>query len=92
MSDETLRLLKAHCRVDHDDDDGLLQELYDAAVDYLDGAGISISDSAKYRLTAFSLVLEWYDGAPIGNVTVGTQRLINQLKLNAIAQSEDPAF
>ncbi len=81
MDSATLALLKAYCHVDHDDDDALLQELFDAAVGYLDGAGIPSSNTAMYRHTVSVIVLEWYDGAPIGNVTVGVQRLINQLKL-----------
>lgn len=79
--------LKEHCHVDHDGDDGQLKDLYAAAVEYLAAAGVpeaTNSGSARYQLTAFSLVLEWYDGqAALGTATIGVQRLINQLKLAA---------
>lgn len=80
MTDELLRLCKAHCRIDHDDDDSYVMYLYRTAVSYLSGAGIAQSDDGRYLFAAFSIVLEWYDGIPVGTVTVGTQKLINQLK------------
>lgn len=92
MDPETLSLLKAHCRIDHDEDDRYLTMLYRSAVSYLNGAGVSESDSEKYRLTAFSLVLEWFDGGVTGNLTIGLQGMINQLKLEAVAALPDPAF
>ncbi len=73
--------------MDHAGDDGQLKDLYAAAVEYLEKAGVpeaTNSRSARYQLTAFSLVLEWYDGqSALGTATVGLQRLINQLKLAA---------
>ena len=92
MDPETLSLLKAHCRIDHDEDDHYLTMLYRSAVSYLEGAGIHESGSEKYRLTAFSLVLEWFDGGVTGNLTIGLQSMINQLKLEAVAALSDPAF
>ena len=88
MDAATLKALKAHCHVDHDDDDDQLRFLYGAAVEYLAGAGID-AGGGKYQFTAFSLVLEWYDGAPIGTVTVGLRQLINQQKLSTAAQTGD---
>ena len=88
MDAATLKALKAHCHVDHDDDDDKLRFFYGAAVEYLSGAGID-EGSEKYRFTAFSMVNEWYDGAPIGTVTVGLRQLINQQKLNTAAQTGD---
>lgn len=88
MDEATLTALKAHCHVDHDDDDEQLRFLYGAAVEYLAGAGID-AGGEKYQFTAFSLVLEWYDGAPIGTVTVGLRQLINQQKLSTAAQTGD---
>ena len=88
MDAATLTALKAHCHVDHDDDDEQLRFLYGAAVEYLTGAGID-EGAEEFRFTAFSLVLEWYDGAPIGTVTVGLRQLINQQKLNTAAQTGD---
>ncbi len=91
MDAELLTLLKAHCRVDYDDDDALLQWLYKAAVKYLDKAGIKEDTSdEEYLLVAFSLTLEWYENGSTAAVTVGTRQLINQLKLDAVAESEEP--
>ena len=92
MDPEVLRLLKAHCRIDHDEDDSYLTMLYHAARDYLGGAGIQESDSEKYRLAAFSLVLEWFDGGVTDNLTIGLRSLINQLKNEAVSNQTDPAF
>lgn len=88
MDEATLKALKAHCHVDHDDDDDQLWFLYGAAVAYLAGAGID-AGTEEAKFTAFSLVLEWYDGAPIGTVTVGLRQLINQQKLSTAAQTGD---
>ena len=88
MDAATLKALKAHCHVDHDDDDEQLRFLYGVAVEYLAGAGID-TGGEKYQFTAFSMVNEWYDGAPIGTVTVGLRQLINQQKLNTAAQTGD---
>lgn len=88
MDAVTLSALKAHCHVDFDDDDDKLQALYGAAVAYL--AGVEADREPElYRLAVFSLVAEWYDGAPIGTVTVGLRQLINRLKLGRAAQTGD---
>ncbi|MBE6984313.1 MAG: hypothetical protein E7434_01625 [Ruminococcaceae bacterium] len=85
MDPEILLRLKAHCRVDFDDDDLLLGLLYQAAVRYLERAGIAEAvEDEEYLLAAFSLVLEWYEAGSTVNVTIGTRQLINQLKLDAI--------
>lgn len=89
MDTDTLALLKKHCHIDHDDDDAQLTMLYGTAVEYLADAGISMADTDKYRLAAFSLVLEWYDAGQTGTVTVGLRQLINQLKLSSVAQLGD---
>ena len=91
MKPELLTLLKAHCRIDYDDDDVLLQWLYKAAVQYLQKAGIAEQDEdEEYQLLAFTLVLEWYEQGSTAAVTVGTRQLINQFKFDAVAESEDP--
>lgn len=89
MDAATLALLKKHCHIDHDDDDAQLTMLYGAAVEYLADAGIAMAETDRYRLAAFSLVLEWYDAGQVGAVTVGLRQLINQLKLGAVAQLGD---
>ena len=89
MTGEQLTALKRYCHVDHDEDDALLVQLYAAAVEYLTNAGIPPLPTALYKLAAHALVLEWYDGAPIGTVTVGLRQLINQQKLSTAAQTGD---
>ena len=89
MNEQTLAALKAHCHVDHDDDDVQLSMLYLAAVAYLYGAGIVNNGSELFKLAAFSLVLEWYDAGQVGAVTVGLRQIINQLKHDAVAQTGD---
>lgn len=86
MDAETLAALKAHCHIDHDDDDKQLIFLYHAAVAYLDGVD---TEGELYQFALFSIVAEWYDGAPIGTVTLGLRQVINQLKLHAPATTGD---
>ncbi len=91
MRPELLTLLKAHCRVDYDDDDALLQWLYKTAVKYLLKAGIQEdAENEEYQLLAFSLVLEWYEQGSTAAVTVGLRQLINQYKFDAVAESDEP--
>lgn len=91
MKPELLALLKAHCRVDYDDDDALLQWLYKSAVKYLLKAGIEENaEDEEYQLLAFSLVFEWYEQGSTTAVTIGLRQLINQFKLDAVAESDDP--
>lgn len=74
--------LKAYLRLDTDDEDAELLSMQAAAIDYLNAAGITDSDSARYVLAVKGLVLHFYDhrddSAPIGR---GLQLLINQLQL-----------
>lgn len=87
MKPELMALLKAHCRVDYDDDDALLQWLYKAAVKYLLKAGIAEQDeNEEYQLLAFTLVLEWYEQGSTAAVTVGARQLINQFKGDSVAE------
>lgn len=83
MDYETLKLLKQYMHVDHDDDDGLIRQLWSTANRYLERGGALTDDPADSWLAAAALTLQWYDGTPLPE---GVQRLINQLKLG------DPAF
>lgn len=93
ITEELLAALKAHCRIDHSEDDALLMGYYAAAVLYLRNAGVKDSDDELYQLAAFSLVLGWYDGdAADGGASHGTRRLINQLKQASVAEMGEPRF
>lgn len=86
MGVENLPRLKQYMRVDHDEDDALIQALWSAAVAYLQNSGIKDDRSELYWLAAAGLTLHWYDGAPtvVGsseNISLGLRHIINQLKL-----------
>lgn len=94
LSDERKARLAAYCRIDQleEGEETLLQTLYDAAVGYLEGAGISEPQEgtprrAQYDLCVNYLVLDSYDQRcrtiPCATVTDNPafRRLINQLEL-----------
>ena len=90
MDTDKLARLKRYMRVDHDEDDDLIQSLWLAAVSYLQNSGITDDGSDLYWLAAAGLTLHWYDGAPavIGsgdNVSLGLRHIINQLKLGGVS-------
>lgn len=83
MSADELKLLKQYMRVDHDDDDVLIQKLWSKANRYLIKAGAASGAPDDYWLAAAGLTLQWYDGTQLPE---GVQKVINQLKL------DDPVF
>ena len=88
MKSAELAALKAHCHIDHNGDDAQLTALYDAAVEYMEGAGVPTPSQKceRYTLCVFALVNDWYDGtASLGSCTVGLRQLINQLKMTAVS-------
>ena len=92
--------LMAYCRIDalEEGEELLLQELYNAAVSYMEQAGVSEPKEdtprrAQYDLCINALVLDGYDrrGAQVeGSVSDNPQlrRIIVQLKLTEPAVSE----
>lgn len=100
IPEEKLAGLLAYCRIDEPDETekSLLDVLYDAAVGYLDNAGVSQPEAgtpraAQYELAVNSLVLDAYDrreattsGALSDNPAF--RRLIVQLKLTEPAVQE----
>lgn len=85
MTDAELKELKLYMHVDHDDDDIVIKRTWGAAVEYLEGAGISRSTSNLAWLAAAGLTLHWYEnpaftGTDI-SMPVGVRSAINQLKL-----------
>lgn len=98
LTDERRAALAAYCRVD--EDDALLEPLYDAAVGYLDTAGVRAPKegtprAAQYALCINYLVLDMYDRRDVSVVgTVVTdnpafRRLLNQLKLSEPVSDSD---
>ena len=94
LTEERRARLLAYCRIEEPTDEELLtlEGLYDAAVGYMEGAGISPPASgtpraAQYDLCVNYLVLDGYDRRDV--IITGTivadnpafRRLINQLKL-----------
>lgn len=84
MSPEEFALLKQYMRVDHDDDDKLITELWNAAVEMLTGMNIPV-DIERFKQAARALTLHWYDNpGAVGKydlIPLGLRELINQLKM-----------
>lgn len=99
-SDELKARLMAYCRIDalEEGEELLLQGLYNAAVSYMEQAGVSEPKEdtprrAQYDLCINALVLDGYDrrGAQVeGSVSDNPQlrRMIVQLKLTEPAVSD----
>ncbi len=103
MTDERKTALMAYCRIDtlEEGEETLLQGLYDAAVSYMEGAGISepaegTPRRAQYDLCVNAMVLDTYDrrGAQTER-SVGDnpmlRRMITQLKLTEPVSNLDTA-
>lgn len=96
LTDERRAALLAYCRIDTlgEGEELLIQGLYDAAVSYMEGAGIrepqeGTSRRAQYDLCVNALVLDAYDRR--GAQTEGSvgdnpmlRRMITQLKLTEV--------
>lgn len=85
---DSVRLCKLYCKIDADDDEAtqLLIPLMEAAIVYLQNAGIEDcgSNQPLYQLALWGLVLHWYDGGEavggVDKLPAGTRAIINQLK------------
>lgn len=87
-----LERLKRYMRIEHDEDDALIQSLADAADAYLTNAGISERGDPRRELALHGLVLHWYDNrAALAESTnpielpLGLRQVINQLKFGTEA-------
>lgn len=100
-NDEVKSRLMAYCRIDtlEDGDDLLLQGLYEAAVSYMEQAGVSEPEEktprrAQYDLCVNYLVLDGYDRRDVtitGTIVSDNpmfRRMLNQLKMSEPAVSE----
>lgn len=99
-NDELKARLMAYCRIDalEEGEELLLQGLYEAAVSYMEQAGVSEPEAgtprrAQYDLCINALVLDSYDRRGVqteGSVSDNPQlrRMIVQLKLTEPAVSE----
>ena len=96
LSDERREALLAYCRLTELQDDPEVQvvipALYEAAVGYMDQAGISLPEAgtpraAQYDLCVNAMVLDWWDHLDMKEPSsssvenVAFRRMINQLKL-----------
>lgn len=94
LSEERMDQLMSYCRIDtlEEGEDLLLQTLYDAAVNYMTGAGVAEPEAgttrrAQYDLCVNFMVLRDYDlrDATITGTTVSDnpafQRMLQQLQL-----------
>lgn len=102
LTEERRARLLAYCRIEVPTDEELLtlEGLYDAAVGYMEGAGISPPASgtpraAQYDLCVNYLVLDGYDRRDVtitGTIVADNpafRRLINQLKLSEPVSDSD---
>lgn len=102
LTEERRARLLAYCRIEEPTDEELLtlEGLYDAAVGYMEGAGISPPASgtpraAQYDLCVNYLVLDGYDRRDVtitGTIVADNpafRRLINQLKLTESVSNLD---
>ena len=88
MDTVSLETVKAYARIDGDEEDALLENLTNAAEEYLTNAGIDpgLSAPALYQLAVCGIVLHWYEqrniatGAAPTDFPVGIRLTINQLK------------
>lgn len=101
LTEERLAALLAYCRIDalEEGEELLLQGLYDAAVSYMEQAGVSEPEAgthrrAQYDLCVNYLVLDGYDrrdvtitGAIVSDNPM-FRRMLNQLKLTEPTVSE----
>lgn len=97
-SDAVKAQVMAYCRIDtlEEEEEPLLQGLYDAAVSYMEGAGIrepqeGTSRRAQYDLCVNALVLDSWEHRdlkePASQVSenVAFRRMLNQLKLTEVS-------
>ena len=98
VSTDRLAACKAYMRVDGDEEDTLIALLLAGAVEYLTGAGIyrTADNAARYDLVVHGLTLYHYDhrdavGAE-AEMPRGLRPVINQLKLDAEAQSAADSY
>ena len=88
MATVSLETVKAYARIDGDEEDALLENLTNAAEEYLTNAGIDpgLSAPALYQLAVCGIILHWYEqrniatGAAPTDFPVGIRLTINQLK------------
>ena len=91
LTPDRLARVKAYMQVYHDDDDELIVDIYDAAIGYLDNAGVAsrllkTSSLPLYNLAIAGLVLNDYDrrlseeAGSFATIDFGLRRKINQLK------------
>ena len=102
LSEERRKSLLAYCRIEEPTEEELLtlEGLYDAAVGYLEGAGVAepqegTARRAQYDLCVNYLVLDGYDRRDVtitGAIVADNpafRRLINQLKLTEPVSNSD---
>ena len=102
LSEERRKSLLAYCRIEEPTEEELLtlEGLYDAAVGYLEGAGVAepqegTARRAQYDLCVNYLVLDGYDRRDVtitGTIVADNpafRRIINQLKLTEPVSNSD---
>lgn len=88
MTDAERDALKAYMRVETDDDDDVIEALWEAAGNYLANAGCDVSAGASlYTLARQSLTLYYYDHRDDADteaqLPAGVRPIITQLKVRS---------
>lgn len=98
MAELTLAEVKAYCKVTDTEDDTLIEALWNAAVDYLDEAGVpsELADTPRYNLAVEALTLHWYDlrggavtGVQVTEIPLGLGPIIKQLQNYVPPEAEE---
>lgn len=73
------------------EDDVIVMSFYDAAIEYLKGAGVQQQDGELYKLAIKMLVSHWFDNRGVNGETTeipfGLTPIINQLQLRVSNES-----
>lgn len=85
---EQIAAAKRYARIEHDEDDDFVEELWDTAVEYLRSANVvdGPNNHSRFRLAVKAMVAYWYDHREeVGNVeNMPARSIVNQMKLDAI--------
>lgn len=73
----------------YEEDDVIVMSLYNAAIEYLRGAGVKQHEGELYKLAIKMLVAHWFDNRGVNGETTeipfGLTPIINQLQLKVIS-------
>lgn len=76
--------IKLYLRIDHTEEDGLLEGLLSSAIEYLKNAGCIVTEGDLYNLAIKILVSHWYENREVvgkaDSLSYSLDSIITQLK------------